>query len=92
MSTGVNDKQVGLKKSLILVWSQLWFITVYLTLVWFTELLLLHVQWYLILNEPFYSADDPSLFTDYYTDLKTFIESCLDAHKVSTCILMFYIS
>ena len=30
-----------------------------------------------------YSEDDPSLYDDHYTDFKTFIESCLDVHKVN---------
>ena len=29
-----------------------------------------------------HSDDDPSLFEDLYQDLKTFIDSCLDVHKV----------
>lgn len=35
------------------------------------------------------SSDDPSLYTDYYTDLKTFIESCLDVHKVELYLILY---
>ncbi|XP_022326421.2 transcription initiation factor TFIID subunit 5-like [Crassostrea virginica] len=35
------------------------------------------------------SADDPSRFADYYTNLKTFIESCLDAHKVELSVILY---
>ncbi|KAK3083461.1 hypothetical protein FSP39_023256 [Pinctada imbricata] len=35
------------------------------------------------------SADDPSLYMDHYTDLKNFIESCLDVHKVELSMVLY---
>lgn len=35
------------------------------------------------------SADDPSIYDDVYTDLKTFIDSCLDVHKVELATLLY---
>lgn len=35
------------------------------------------------------SADDPTLYSDYYTDLKAFIESCLDVHKVELAVILY---
>ncbi|XP_059164243.1 transcription initiation factor TFIID subunit 5-like [Physella acuta] len=35
------------------------------------------------------SDDDPSLYEDLYNDLKTFIDSCLDVHKVELSIILY---
>ncbi|KAH9499134.1 Transcription initiation factor TFIID subunit 5 [Bulinus truncatus] len=35
------------------------------------------------------SDDDPSLFEDLYRDLKTFIDSCLDVHKVELSTILY---
>ncbi|OWF36015.1 transcription initiation factor TFIID subunit 5-like [Mizuhopecten yessoensis] len=35
------------------------------------------------------SSDDPSLYSDYYTDLKAFIDSCLDVHKVELAVILY---
>ncbi|GFN91993.1 transcription initiation factor tfiid subunit 5, partial [Plakobranchus ocellatus] len=35
------------------------------------------------------SDDDPSLFEDLYQDLKTFIDSCLDVHKVELSTILY---
>ncbi|XP_060063329.1 transcription initiation factor TFIID subunit 5-like [Ylistrum balloti] len=35
------------------------------------------------------SSDDPSLYSDYYTDLKSFIDSCLDVHKVELAVILY---
>ncbi len=35
------------------------------------------------------SDDDPSLYEDLYRDLKNFIDSCLDVHKVELSIILY---
>ncbi|KAL5005773.1 hypothetical protein ScPMuIL_016931 [Solemya velum] len=35
------------------------------------------------------SHDDPTLYEDHYTDLKSFIESCLDVHKVELSLVLY---
>ncbi|KAK3780084.1 hypothetical protein RRG08_046146 [Elysia crispata] len=35
------------------------------------------------------SDDDPSLFEDLYQDLKTFVDSCLDVHKVELSTILY---
>ncbi|XP_055870350.1 transcription initiation factor TFIID subunit 5-like isoform X2 [Biomphalaria glabrata] len=35
------------------------------------------------------SDDDPSLYEDLYKDLKTFIDSCLDVHKVELSTILY---
>ncbi|KAK3575934.1 hypothetical protein CHS0354_006251 [Potamilus streckersoni] len=35
------------------------------------------------------SDDDPTLYDDHFTDLKAFIESCLDVHKVELSMILY---
>ncbi|XP_041374129.1 transcription initiation factor TFIID subunit 5-like [Gigantopelta aegis] len=35
------------------------------------------------------SDDDPSLYEDFYTDIKGFIDSCLDVHKVELATILY---
>ena len=35
-----------------------------------------------------FSSDDPRIYEDVYSSLKTFIDSCLDVHKVKNILLL----